>query len=106
MNKIQKFYITKSNILDSPIFLSEKSLHRLVTKKFDLFVALWSISEMPIKNRRIFEKIILNSKYSLIGFQKNFFEIDNKKYFESFLIKNNIKNYRIFNPNIIKIIPI
>ena len=98
MNKIQKFYITKSNILDSPIFLSEKSLHRLVTKKFDLFVALWSISEMPIKNRRIFEKIILNSKYSLIGFQKNFFEIDNKKYFESFLIKNNIKNYRIFNP--------
>ena len=42
MNKIQKFYIAKLNILDSPIFLSEKSLHRLVTKKFDLFVALWS----------------------------------------------------------------
>lgn len=98
MNKIQSYYIKKSNISILPNYVSEKSLSKYSDKKIDLFIALWSISEIPINNRKKFEKIIFNSKFSLIGFQNNFFEIDNKSYFEKLLSKNKVKNYKFINP--------
>ena len=99
MNKIQSYYIRKSNLNSLPTYVSDKLLSKFSDKKIDLLIALWSISEIPIKKRKKFEKIILNSKFSLIGFQNNFFEIDNKSYFEKFLLKNKVKNYKIISPN-------
>ena len=63
-----------------------------------LFIANWSISETPIKFRKKFEKILRNSKYILIGFQENFENIDNLKYF-NILKKKYSNNFKI---NIIK----
>ena len=63
-----------------------------------LFIANWSISETPIKFRKKFEIIIKNSKYILIGFQENFENINNLKYFNN--LKNRISNK--FNVNIVK----
>tara|TARA_B100001027_G_scaffold216976_1_gene195824 strand:- start:12546 stop:13499 length:954 start_codon:yes stop_codon:yes gene_type:complete len=59
-------------------------------KTYDLFVANWSLSEVPIKYRNKFFNIIKNSKYFLISFQENFEDIDNLKYFCN--LKNKLKN--------------
>ena len=57
---------------------------------YSLFIANWSISETPINFRKKFEKIMKKSNYLLIGFQENFENIDNLKYF--YQLKKKISN--------------
>ncbi len=55
-----------------------------------LFIANWSISEVPIKFRKKFEIIIKKSNFILISFQENFEDIDNLEYFSK--LKNKLSN--------------
>lgn len=57
-----------------------------------LFIAMWSVSETPIRTRKeIMEFEYLFNNF-IIGFQNQFGEVDNKKYFEK--LKNRKKNIR------------
>ncbi len=54
-----------------------------------LFIANWSLSEIPLSYRKKFERIIINSSYILICFQEKFENINNLKYFK------NLKKYKL-----------
>ncbi|GAH72386.1 unnamed protein product, partial [marine sediment metagenome] len=56
-----------------------------------LFIATWSISEVPIYFRKKIFKIIGNPDYFSLAYQNNFEEVDNVKYFKSFCAEK--KNY-------------
>jgi len=67
-------------------------------QNIDLFIAMWSISESPLKLREnLFEKIFNTAKikYVLIGFQKKFGDIDNCAYFKTFINKYNNYSWKI-----------
>jgi putative sugar O-methyltransferase len=53
-------------------------------KKPNLFVALWSLSETPLEIRKKFLEQIGNPSYILIGYQHNFFLLDNTAFFAEF----------------------
>lgn len=101
VNLLQYYYL-KHNNLDVgfskkyPFFLTSK-ISKL-KKKYDLFIANWSLSETPIHFRKKFLTQINNSKYIFISFQEVFEDIDNIKYFTN-LKKILSKKYHI---NIIK----
>ena len=95
-NKLNVGFTKKNNFfLNSNI---EEIKYPQMKNLNSLFIANWSISETPIKFRKKFEIIIKNSKYILIGFQENFENINNLKYFNN--LKNRISNK--FNVNIVK----
>ena len=50
--------------------------------KYDLFIANWSFSEVPLDLREKFINIINRSKFLFISFQEKFEDIDNLKYFK------------------------
>ena len=99
VNLLQYYYL-KHNNLD--VGFSNKNRFRLISKinkiKFNhsnsLFLANWSLSEVPINFRKKFYKLIVNSKVILISFQKKFENIDNLKYFIN-LKKKLGKGFRI-----------
>ncbi len=62
-------------------------------KKNDLTIANWSLSEFPINFRNKFLRLIKDSRYTIISFQKNFEKIDNLKFFKN-EIKKLGKKYR------------
>jgi hypothetical protein len=66
-----------------------------------LFIANWSLSESPIKLRKVILKKIINFDFILISYQKKFETINNHKYFENFIKPFKEKNYIISR----KIIP-
>ena len=91
VNLLQFYYLKYNNL---NVGFSKKNNFFLNSnlKKFEdffndnhnsLFIANWSISETPIKFRKKFEKMMENSNYILIGFQENFENINNLKYFRS-----------------------
>ena len=92
--KKKQFFFLNSNMEENSKISSDLNVCYLNS----LFIANWSISETPIKFRKKFEIIIKNSKYILIGFQENFENINNLKYFNN--LKNRISNK--FNVNIVK----
>ena len=106
VNLLQYYYLKNNNLnvgfsKKNNFFLNSDSLEiKNFYQNFNnsLFIANWSISETPIKFRKKFEKILRNSKYILIGFQENFENIDNLKYF-NILKKKYSNNFKI---NIIK----
>jgi len=62
--------------------------------KSDLFIANWSLSEVPLIFRENFFKVISSSKYILICFQEKFENINNLDYFSSLKMKLS-KEYKI-----------
>ncbi len=56
-----------------------------------LFIATWSISEVPLYFRKNIFKIVGNPDYFLFAYQNNFEEVDDVKYFKSFCAER--KNY-------------
>ena len=65
-------------------------------KKIDLFMANWSLSEVPFHFRKKFIPIIKKSKYSIICFQEKFEKINNSKFFKelTFNLKGNF-NFKL-----------
>ncbi|MDA9650350.1 hypothetical protein N9T21_00700 [Candidatus Pelagibacter sp.] len=89
-NLLQYYYLKHNNLdvgfkKNSKILLVS-DIRNNYKKKYDLFIANWSISETPIKFRKKFFSNISHSKNILISFQKKFENIDNLKYF------NNLKS--------------
>lgn len=101
VNLLQYYYLSHNNlkvgfIKSNQFFLNSKFEN--TNEKNDLFIANWSLSEIPIQFRNKFYFKISNSKYILIGFQEKFENIDNLKYFKN--LKKKLKNK--FNIKIIK----
>lgn len=82
-----QFYYLKSLNLDvnfnkNRIKLISKIEETTKKNKESLFIANWSISEVPISYRKKFLKEITRREYFLISFQENFENINNLKYFQ------------------------
>jgi len=92
VNLIQFYYL---KILNCDVGFANKNKIHLLNKirnqniKHDLFIANWSLSEIPLNYRAKFEPIINNSKFILIAFQEKFEEINNLKYFK--YLENKLK---------------
>lgn len=76
--ELQKFYLNQHNL--------DINHAPDLNKKYDLFIATWSLSEIPLKYRYSYEK--LDSDYFLISFGPDYFEIDNMEYFKNFCRKH------------------
>jgi len=90
VNLLQYYYLKHSDldvgfIEKKKIFLTSDI--RKIKKKYDLFIANWSLSETPINFRNKFVNCILNSRYILISFQEKFEDINNLEYFTKLKIK-------------------
>lgn len=81
---LQEFYLgcVDKNYLNNTIFTDDESLVKSECAG-TLFIATWSLSEMPLNLREHLLKF-LNFDYCLIAFQSNFDGIDNVKYFDHF----------------------
>lgn len=77
INKIQ----SKKVCLINKISLIEKYNKKVNKKNVNLFIANWSISEMPIDLRNKIIKLTYNFPNKLISFQEKFEDIDNLNYF-------------------------
>ena len=94
VNFLQNYYLQMNNIpvvinkietgkvclINSLIMIREFN-NTIVKDKESLFIANWSISEMPIKLRNNILNIITNFNNSVIGFQEKFENINNLNYF-------------------------
>jgi len=95
LNKLNvKFETIKAN------FNLTKSISLLRKKLFNdndssLFIANWSISEMPLKLREKILKYIFNINYILISFQDKFENINNIKYFKKTKIDLEKRNFNV-----------
>ena len=98
VNLLQFYYLACNNLnvgfkIENNFFLCSnyKQIKKYHKKNSNyLFIANWSISETPLQFRKNFEEIIKKSKYILIGFQENFENINNLKYFSN--LKKKISN--------------
>jgi hypothetical protein len=95
LNKLNvKFETIKANFnLTKSTFLLKKKL--LNNNGISLFIANWSISEMPIKLREKILKYIFNVNYILISFQDKFENINNIKYFKKIKIDLEKRNFNV-----------
>lgn len=95
-NLLQYYYLSMNNY--KPTFSKKLSKLNLINKldevnrfaslnKNFLLIANWSISEFPISLRNQFFNAISKSKYTVISFQENFENINNKLFFKKFLSK-------------------
>lgn len=66
----------------------KKKIDKIKNVKNKLFISNWSLSEVPISIRILFEKSLFYFDYQLISFQKNFEKINNYLYFQKILKKN------------------
>jgi hypothetical protein len=95
LNKLNvKFETIKANFnLTKSIILLKKKL--LTNNGSSLFIANWSISEMPLKLREKIFKYIFNVNYILLSFQDKFENINNIKYFKKIKIDLEKRNFNV-----------
>jgi hypothetical protein len=110
VNLLQYYYLKMLNI---PVKFNHKNIKNITlnhkiskciynkNNNKKLFIANWSLSESPIKLRKVILKKIINFDFILISYQKKFETINNHKYFENFIKLFKEKNYIISR----KIIP-
>ncbi len=60
----------------------------LQKSKIDITIATWSVSEIPLDLRTIFERTTHRSTYFLFGYQEVFGGIDNTVYFNAYTARN------------------
>ena len=60
-----------------------KNLKLTKNLKNSLFIANWSLSEVPLSLREEISKLIINFDYIMISFQENFEDINNLNYFRN-----------------------
>ena len=95
VNLLQYYYLKQNNL---DVGFSKKNKFYLISNMSNiktnrlnsLFIANWSLSEIPINFRKKFIKTIKDSKLILICFQENFENINNLRYFEN--LKKKLKN--------------
>lgn len=76
INKIQTYYLTENNEFDNVEFIGPKS------NKIDILIGTWSISEMPLKDRR---EADYDAKQYLLAYGDLFNgELDNREFFSDF----------------------
>lgn len=80
VTKLQQYYLEKENCLDNVILTNDDSVFN---EKYDLLIATWSLSEIPLKER---DRVIKSANDYLMAFQVNFDGIDNAKYFNDLKI--------------------
>ncbi len=101
VNLLQYYYLTMNNCKPN-LYPKSKGINLISKlndlnkvrekKSLDLFIANWSLSEVPLKFREKFLPKIKQAKYSIICFQEKFENIDNSKFFK-ILINKIKKNY-------------
>ena len=93
VNLLQYYYLSHNNLdtgfSKSSRFYLKSDINEL-SKKKDLFIANWSLSETPINFRKKFNSQISNSKFIFISFQEKFENINNLQYFND--LKYKLKN--------------
>lgn len=105
---LQKFYlksaglsivknITNNNEHGIYLINNEKSIEKIKAlytfeKNKSLFLATWSLSEMPLNIRSLFSNIFSKFGYFIIGYQDKFGEVDNKEYFKD--IQKSLSNIK------------
>lgn len=101
---LQYYYLRRNNLkprLESNslgninLFFSIKKLKRNLKKfknKKKLFIANWSLSEVPLNLREELKFIFNEFDYQIISFQNNFENINNYKYFNKINLFNKSKN--------------
>ena len=119
VNLLAYYYLGSQNI-DCGLNSVNKKINlisdiKLIQKKFEmyqnenqsiLFIANWSLSEMPIKLRLKLEYLIKNCTYGIISFQSTFEEISNINYFNKLKKEigntyvSDIKNLEQMNSNL------
>jgi SAM-dependent methyltransferase len=75
---LQKYYL--SNCVNA---LSEKVSWSARKEHYDLFIAEWSLSELPLVERKKYLNISTDN--FLMSFGDGFFEVDNNKFFQEFI---------------------
>ena len=104
VNFLQNYYLQMNNIpvvinkietgkvcLINNLIMIRKFNNTIVKDKESLFIANWSISEMPIKLRNNILNKITNFNNAVIGFQEKFENINNLNYFINYKKKNEKK---------------
>ena len=107
VNLLQYYYLRKSNIkvtidcfkkkqvnLINNLKILRKTINKIKYRKKTLFIANWSLSEVPISFRNKINFLIKNIDYQIISYQDYFEKINNKKYFEK-IMKNNLRKKRM-----------
>ncbi len=96
VNCLQYYYLKQNDLdvgFDNNKFELVNNLRDLNFNKNlenSLFIANWSLSEVPLSLREKISKSIENFDYIMISFQKNFEDIDNLEYFED--LKEKLKD--------------
>lgn len=101
VNLLQYYYL-KMNNCNPNLLIKNKGINLISklddlakikkNKSIDLFIANWSLSELPLKFREKFIPIIKIADYSIICFQEKFENINNSKFFNKLIYKIK-KNY-------------
>ena len=107
VNLLQYYYLRKSNIkvtidcfkkkqvnLINNLKILRKTINKIKYRKKTLFIANWSLSEVPISFRNKINFLIKSIDYQIISYQDYFEKINNKKYFEK-IMKNNLRKKRM-----------
>lgn len=95
VNCLQYYYLKQNDLdvgfNDNKFYLINdfQKLNYNEKQKNSLFIANWSLSEVPLILRDNFELYIENFENIMISFQENFEEINNLKYFEN--LKQNLQ---------------
>jgi hypothetical protein len=102
---LQYYYLKKSNVkvtinkfkkknvsLISNLNLFESTINNFNINDKTLFIANWSLSEVPLAFRKKLNFLINKLDYQIISYQNNFEKIDNTKYFEKVMKINQKKN--------------
>jgi hypothetical protein len=102
VNLLQYYYLKKNNLNPSLQFLSsnniflvnnlnilKKTIEKIKLMPNKIFIANWSLSEVPMNLRNDLNYIFDIFDFQLISFQKHFESINNFDYFSN--IKNNNK---------------
>lgn len=81
---LQEYFLTLVGMVDNVVFIDtpEKLAAALGSKKVDLLIATWSLSESPIHLRDVILNIVKKPQYFLVGYQESFDGMDNESYFE------------------------
>jgi putative sugar O-methyltransferase len=88
INLLQYYYLKSLNLnvgyknSQFKLLNKHKDLELIKNKKNSLFIANWSLSEVPLAFRKKFIPIIKYHQFFLISFQSSFEKIDNYKYFQ------------------------
>ena len=86
LSALQNFFLKMNGIEKNDLCLDKiNKVKKMIPKKGKkLFIATWSLSESPLQIRKIIYSLIKNFDAFLIGYQGQFGEVDNRKYFEKY----------------------